>query len=704
MGDFLAIKNCSKLIFEEQVMFEIRTTKSAGFIFLVLILSVISCASAQTKITIQAGRPGAQISPTMYGIFFEDINFGADGGLYSEMVKNRSFEFPEPMMGWSKLQREDAEGTLSIRDDIQDDDPYVTGTTYGEPGNSHYLRIEVKEPGKGFGVTNEGFRGMGLHKGKKYLFSMFARTSSGPMAFRVEIIAPDGRKITEGSYDHVSGDWKIYFFTIEATDTEAKATLNFLVTSAGTLDVDMVSFFPEDSAEKCPYTRRPIPGLRKDIVQMLADMKPGFLRFPGGCIVEGYDLSLRYQWKNTIGEISQRKLIKNRWNTEFRHRLTPDYYQSFGLGFYEYFKLCEQIGAEPMPILNCGMACQFNSGELVPMDQLGPYVQDMLDLIEFANGPTDSKWGKIRAEMGHPEPFNMKMIGVGNEQWGPQYIERYKVFAKAIKDKYPEMQLIAATGSDATIFPNGPAEIEYLWKQWRQLKPEFVDEHFYRNPDWFLENVNWYDDYDRTGPKLFVGEYAAQSVGVASPDNRNNLKCALYEAAFMTGMERNADLVRMTCYAPLFGQEDAWQWRPDMIWFDNLNVYGSANYYVQKLFSLNPGTNLLNIRLKDVPELDNTKKALSVSSTMDKKAGEVIIKAVNVTDKGLKANIDLQDVKNVGSQAKAIIFAGKTLEDENSLQEPKKVYPVEKSVSVKSPNFSYEFQPYSLTILRIPVE
>ena len=704
MGDFLAIKNCSKLIFEEQVMFEIRTTKSAGFIFLVLILSVISCASAQTKITIQAGRPGAQISPTMYGIFFEDINFGADGGLYSEMVKNRSFEFPEPMMGWSKLQREDAEGTLSIRDDIQDDDPYVTGTTYGEPGNSHYLRIEVKEPGKGFGVTNEGFRGMGLHKGKKYLFSMFARTSSGPMAFRVEIIAPDGRKITEGSYDHVSGDWKIYFFTIEATDTEAKATLNFLVTSAGTLDVDMVSFFPEDSAEKCPYTRRPIPGLRKDIVQMLADMKPGFLRFPGGCIVEGYDLSLRYQWKNTIGEISQRKLIKNRWNTEFRHRLTPDYYQSFGLGFYEYFKLCEQIGAEPMPILNCGMACQFNSGELVPMDQLGPYVQDMLDLIEFANGPTDSKWGKIRAEMGHPEPFNMKMIGVGNEQWGPQYIERYKVFAKAIKDKYPEMQLIAATGSDATIFPNGPAEIEYLWKQWRQLKPEFVDEHFYRNPDWFLENVNWYDDYDRTGPKLFVGEYAAQSVGVASPDNRNNLKCALYEAAFMTGMERNADLVRMTCYAPLFGQEGAWQWRPDMIWFDNLNVYGSANYYVQKLFSLNPGTNLLNIRLKDVPELDNTKKALSVSSTMDKKAGEVIIKAVNVTDKGLKANIDLQDVKNVGSQAKAIIFAGKTLEDENSLQEPKKVYPVEKSVSVKSPNFSYEFQPYSLTILRIPVE
>jgi alpha-N-arabinofuranosidase len=657
-------------------------------------------SSAQTKITIQAGQPGAQISPTMYGIFFEDINFGADGGLYSEMVKNRSFEFPEAMMGWSKLQREGAEGTFSIRDD----EPFITGETYGEPGNSHYLRIEVKRPGKGFGVTNEGFRGMGLQKGKRYWFSVYARSLSNEMSFTVEVIAEDGKKITEGRFGDIKGNWKRCPFVMEALDTDKKATLNFLVTSPGTLDIDMVSLFPEDSAMSNPYTATPIPGLRKDIVQILADMKPGFLRFPGGCIVEGYDLSLRYQWKNTIGDISQRKLIKNRWNTEFKHRLTTDYYQSFGLGFYEYFKLSEEIGAEPMPILNCGMACQFNSGELVPMDQLGPYVQDMLDLIEFANGPPSSKWGKIRAEMGHPEPFNMKMIGIGNEQWGPQYIERYKVFAKAIKDKYPDMQLIAATGSDATIFPNGHAEIEYLWKQWRQLKPEFVDEHFYRNPDWFLENVNWYDDYDRNSPKLFVGEYAAQSVGVASPDNRNNLKCALYEAAFMTGMERNADLVRMTCYAPLFGQEDAWQWRPDMIWFDNLNVYGSANYYVQKLFSLNPGTNLLNVRLKEVPNLDDKKKALSVSSTFDKKAGEVIIKAVNVTDKGLKANIELQGVDEAGPQAKALILAGKTLEDENTLREPKKVYPAQKTVLVNRPNFSYEFQPYSLTILRIPVE
>ena len=681
-------------------MFRKNNIKKAGLVFISLILMCIPVVSAQIKVTIQAGQPGVRISPTMYGIFFEDINFGADGGLYSELIKNRSFEFPDPMMGWSKLQREGAEGTLSIRND----DAFISGKAYGQPGNENYLRIEVKEPGKGFGVTNEGFRGIGLQKGKNYWFSVHARSLSDEMKFTVEVIAEDGRKITEGRFAGIKGDWERCPFMMQALDTDEKATLNFLVTSPSTLDIDMVSLFPEDSAVTCPYSSNPIPGLRKDIVKLLADMKPGFLRFPGGCIVEGHDLSLRYQWKNTIGDISQRKLIKNRWNTEFQHRLTADYYQSYGLGYYEFFLLSEQIGAEPMPIQNCGMACQFNTGELVPMDQLEPYVQDALDLIEFANGPVESEWGKVRAEMGHPKPFNMKMIGIGNEQWGPQYIERYKVFANAIKEKYPDMQLIAATGSDATIFPNGQAEIDFLWSQWRQLKPEFVDEHFYRRPEWFLENVSWYDDYARNGPKLFVGEYAAQSRGVGNPDNRNNWKCALYEAAFITGMERNADVVRMTCYAPLFGHEEAWQWRPDMIWFDNLNAYGSANYYVQKLFSLNPGTNLLAIQISGVPNLDDKKKALSFSSTLDKKTGEVIIKAVNVTNEVLEADIELQGAIKAGPQAKEILLTAKNLNDVNSLQEPQKIFPVEKTITVSGPEFSCKFQPYSFTILRIPAE
>ena len=667
--------------------------------FLIILEMLISIGWAQTKITIDVSKPGADISPTMYGVFFEDINFGADGGLYAELVKNRSFEFPEALMGWSKLQSGRAEGTLTIRDD----DPFITGKTYGEPGNAHYLRIEVKEPGEGFGITNEGFRGIGLRKENKYWCSFFARSQSSKVGLNVELIATDGRKIAEGRFDIISGDWKRYIFSMTAMNTESKAKLNLIVTDVGVLDVDMVSLFPEDSAVS-DSSGMPVPGLRQDLVQMLVDMKPGFLRFPGGCIVEGFDLSLRYQWKNTIGDISQRKLIKNRWNTEFRHRLTKDYYQSFGLGFYEYFLLSEKLGAEPMPILNCGMACQFNSGELVPMDQLEPYVQDALDLIEFANGPTDSQWGKVRADMGHPKPFNMKMIGIGNEQWGPQYIERYKVFAKAIKAKYPEMQLIAATGSDATIFPNGQAEIEYLWSHWRKLKPEIVDEHFYRKPEWFLENVDFYDEYDRKGPKLFVGEYASQSERVGSPENRNNLKCALYEAAFMTGMERNVDLVRMTCYAPLFGHEDAWQWRPDLIWFDNMTVYGSANYYVQQLFSLNPGTHQLTARVEGVPNLDGKKKALNVSTTLDKKASETILKVVNVTNEMIEADIHLEGVKKVGPNATLIILLSEKLTDENSLAEPNKIYPKKMTEAINDVHFLHAFQPYSLTILRIPVQ
>ena len=674
-------------------MFDKILMKITPVLFISIFLTGISVVHAQTKIIINAGQNAAPVSKTMYGIFFEDINFGADGGLYSELVKNRGFEFPESaVMGWTRHAPGGSRGSLSIRTE----EPF-------EKANSHYMRIEVRDPARnGFGISNEGFRGMGLRKDETYLFSIYAHAPIEVMSFKVELISSEGKIIGQAAIDNVTKGWKHYSAEIVPTETDAKATLNLLGTKVGILDVDMISLFPKESAVK--LMGRDVPGLRKDLVQMLADMKPGFLRFPGGCIVEGRDLGNRYQWKNTIGDINQRPTIISRWNTEFGHRLTPDYYQSFGLGFYEYFMLCEQIGAEPMPIINCGMACQFNTCELVPMDEIGPYLQDVIDLIEFANSPAESKWGKIRADMGHPEPFNMKMIGIGNEQWGSQYIERYKIFADTIKDGYPYIQLIAATGSDATIFPNGKAEIEYLWSQWRELKPEFVDEHFYRRPEWFIENTDFYDEYDRKGPKLFVGEYAAQSGGVANPDNRNNWKCALYEAAFIAGMERNADLVRMTCYAPLFGHEEAWQWKPDMIWFDNLNVYGSANYYVQKLFSLNPGTDLLKAAVNDSPNFNDKSKALTVSSTFDEKANEVIIKAVNVSSQGIKANIELQGVTKAGPQAKVITLTSSSLTDENSIKEPKKIYPAENKIAISSPNFTFDFTPYSFTILRVSVE
>ena len=266
------------------------------------------------------------------------------------------------------------------------------------------------------------------------------------------------------------------------------------------------------------------------------------------------------------------------------------------------------------------------------------------------------------------------------------------------------MQLIAATGSDGTIFPNGEAEIEYLWQQWRKLNPEIVDEHFYRSPEWFLANAGWYDNYDRSGPKLFVGEYAAQSVRVGSPENRNSWKCALYEAAFMTGLERNADLVTMSCYAPLFAHEDAWQWRPDLICFDNLTVYGSANYYVQKLFGRNRGTHLLTVEVENAPALDKSRQGLDASATFDDSVREVIIKVVNVTAGALESKIDLQGVDKIDETAKVILLKSDSLSDENSLQEPKKIYPKGSTIEINKPNFTYAFQPLSLTILRIPVE
>jgi len=252
-----------------------------------------------------------------------------------------------------------------------------------------------------------------------------------------------------------------------------------------------------------------------------------------------------------VGAVEERTVLINRWNTEFRHRLTPDYFQSFGLGFFEYFQLAEDIGAEPLPILNCGMACQFNTGELVPLEQLDPYVQDALDLIEFANGDVHSTWGKLRSDMGHPEPFQMKYIGIGNEQWGQQYIERYKIFEKAIKEKYPDIMIVSAAGP----FPDGEL-FDYQMNELKKLHAEIVDEHYYKPPQWFRENVTRYDSYDRNGPKIFAGEYAAQNVAIASPDNKNNWECALSEAAFMTGLERNADVVVMTSYAPLFAHAD----------------------------------------------------------------------------------------------------------------------------------------------------
>jgi alpha-L-arabinofuranosidase len=622
-----------------------------------------------TLIAVDASHPGAAMSPNMFGIFFEDINFAADGGLYPERIKNRSFEFTEPLTGWRKLEPGD-QGELDIR----------TENPLNE-SNPHYLRVRAYQPG--FGLSNSGYRGIGVESGAEYRFSAYVR-SSGPKALRAVIKDENGREIGSGTLTGFDEHWTRYETVIRPTATIQHAQFSLLIDQTGSIDVDMVSLFPVDT-----WNHRP-NGLRKDLVQLLYDMHPGFIRFPGGCIVEGRRLATRYRWKTTVGDITERKTIINRWNDEFDHRPAPDYFQSFGLGFYEYFQLAEDIGARPLPIVNCGMACEFNSSETAPPDQINEYVQDALDLIEFANGEVTSPWGKLRAQMGHPAPFRLNIIGIGNEQWGPHYLERYKVFAPALKAKHPEIELVVSAGPG----PSGE-QFDYLWSNWRNMKPDIVDEHYYQAPEWFLTNTTRYDHYDRSGPKVFAGEYAAQTSGVAKTDNRNNWNGAIAEAAFMTGLERNGDVVKMASYAPLFAHVDAWQWTPDAIWFDNLRSYGTPNYYVQNVFANNTGTRI-------VPVTPQAQGGLYTSASLDEHARELIVKAINVNGAARDAEIDVRGLSTSGT-AKVTTLANSDLQAENSFDQPKRVAPEYSNVEVKSGVIPVSLHPYSVTVYRIPV-
>ncbi|MDD2821346.1 MAG: alpha-L-arabinofuranosidase C-terminal domain-containing protein, partial [Flavobacterium sp.] len=590
-----------------------------------LLLNGLYGQAQKTNLEVNTTNTVTKIQPTMYGVFFEDINFAADGGLYAEMIKNRSFEFEAPLMGWEQ----------------PNSDKHSFNTTSGiattikaleNKTNPSFCRVLINDA-KGFSMINEGFRGMGIKKDAKYNLSLKAANHNGAIKkIIIQFIDKNKNVLGETTIVPTSNDWKGYTAQFTATQTEAKAQLKITFEGNGTIDLDMISLFPEDTWKNRKN------GMRKDIVQLLYDMKPGFLRFPGGCIVEGRTLAQRYQWKKTVGDVEQRETLINRWNTEFAHKPAPDYFQTFGLGFFEYFQLSEDLGAQPLPILSCGMACQFNTGELVPMEELDPYVQDALDLIEFANGGLDTPWGKVRSDMGHPKPFNLKFIGVGNEQWGPDYIARYKVFEKAIKSKYPKMTIVSGSGP----FPEGDY-FEYGMQELKKLNAEIVDEHYYKSPQWFRENATRYDNYDRKGPKVFAGEYAAQSVAIASPDNRNNWECAFSEAAFMTGLERNAEVVNLTSYAPLMAHEEAWQWTPDLLWFNNLEAYGSANYYVQKLFATNRGTDLIAITKDGKPVIGQND--LFASAVKDVNTNEVIVKLVNTSATAQEVNVDLKGTK-----------------------------------------------------------
>lgn len=638
-------------------------------------MAMLTAGAATHNFDINLKKVGAPIQNTMYGIFFEDINFAADGGLYAELVKNRSFEFPNALQGWKTF------GKVQV----------LEGSPFER--NPHYVRLtDPGHPHKHTGLENEGFFGIGVKEGAEYRFSVWARADK-PVTLRVELANPasmeENHFFAQQQLTVDSKDWKKYQVVLKSELTMQKAVLRvFMETRDGaSVDLEHVSLFPVDTWKGREN------GLRKDLAQALADLHPGIFRFPGGCIVEGTDLDTRYNWKNSVGTVENRPLNENRWEYTFPYRLYPDYYQSYGLGFFEFFQLSEDIGSEPLPILSCGLACQFQNetdDAHVPVAELQPYIQDALDLIEFANGPVTSEWGKLRADMGHPEPFNLKYIGIGNEQWDQLYPDHLKPFVEAIRKAYPEIKIVGSSG------PNSEGDqFDFLWPEMKKLGADLVDEHFYRPYDWFLSQGTRYDNYDRKGPKVFAGEYACHATG----RKYNHYYASLLEAAFMTDLERNADIVHMATYAPLFAHVEGWQWRPDLIWYDNLESFRTVSWHVQQLYGQYRGQNVLTLSMDGKPVAGQEgQDGLFASSVKD--GNYIYIKVANTSEQPQQLSLNFTGLKKQAmvKAVKRIDLSSDKLYEDNSLESPTNIVPVENAFSGEGKSVEATVAPQSFSI------
>jgi alpha-L-arabinofuranosidase len=578
--------------------------------------------SSNIKLNIKTKDKGQALGD-LFGIFFEDLNHAADGGLYAELIQNRSFEFDpidkedyHSLTGWEKINRGNGKSEI-----------YVEEINPINSRNTHYLVIDVIEPGQGVGVMNLGYNsGIPLRKDENYKFSFYARRDCNlnePVKITLE--STEGVIYGETSILVNSSEWEKYEATIVSHSTDFSSRIIITTKGNGKLYLDMISLFPEKTFKKR------MNGMREDIAQLLAEMKPKFMRFPGGCLVHdgALDPDARdsmYRWKNTIGDVAERPSRRNNWA----------YNQTLGLGYYEYFQLCEDIGAEPIPVLPGGYDPHHQ--RLVPIEELQSWIDDALDLIEFANGEASTIWGSKRAELGHPEKFNMKYIGIGNEEVGEPFFERYPYFHKAIKEKYPDIKIINSSGPFAA-----GSEYERGWKSAKDNRSDLVDEHYYQSPEWFLANYHRYDDFKADEPKVFLGEYASWG---------NTYYNALVEAAYMTGLEKNAHAVGLACYAPMLCNIDYVNWKPDMIWFNNHEVYGTANYYVQKLFMKHQGDNLLKIETSGLESLEDNKInsisgkiSLAGASDVDAKFYDIKLKN-NITNEEKSYKDVIVDVKN----------------------------------------------------------
>lgn len=616
-----------------------------------------------------------EISDLLMGIFFEDINYSADGGLYAELIQNRDFEYdPSDREGdknWNsthswKLEGENATFTISTSDPIH-------------PNNPHYAVLKTNQPGAA--LTNTGFDGIALKVGEKYDFSLFARIPEGSKSGKllVRLVDADGTVQGETTVTVSSRSWKTYKAVLTAK-TSADTRLELRPQSAGEIELDMISLFPQNTFKGRKN------GLRPDLAQTLADMHPRFVRFPGGCVAHGDGLKNIYQWKNTIGPLEARKPARNLWG----------YHQSMGLGYYEYFQFCEDIGAEPLPVLAAGVPCQNSAchGDLrggqqggIPMSEMGAYIQDILDLIEWANGDArKTKWGKIRAESGHPKPFNLKYIGIGNEDLITDvFEERFTMIYLAIKEKYPEMIVVGTVGP----FNEGTDYVEG-WKLADKLGIPMVDEHYYQSPGWFLHNQDFYDKYDRSKKtKVYLGEYATHISG-----RRANMETALTEALYLAALERNGDVVHMTSYAPLLAKDGRTQWNPDLIYFNNREVRPTTGYYVQKLYGQHAGDHYIPSQVNLDNQDSRVKLRVGSSIVRDSKTGDVIVKLVNLLPVSIETDVRLPGMDGIQSSATRTVLAGAP--EATPL-------PVTDTIEAGT-SFKQELPAYSFTVIRLKTQ
>lgn len=612
----------------------------------------------------EAAKP---ISDKLIGIFFEDINYGADGGLYAELIQNRDFEYSlndrqewSPGYGWTFREK----GVMFI----ETSEPV-------HPNNPHYAVLEIDQPGAS--LVNEGFDGIVLRKGEKYDFSLFGRAIGKGGKLKVCLQDKEGNEIASGTVSVSSNKWKKQTLVLTAKADADYAQLALYPQKAGKYALDMISLFPQKTFKGRKN------GLRADLAQTLADLHPRFMRFPGGCVAHGNGIDNIYRWKNSVGPLESRKPMKNLWG----------YHQTMGLGYYEYFLFCEDIGAEPLPVLAAGVPCQNSAcipGKLlsggqqggIPMEEMDEYVQDILDLIEYANGdPKKNKWAKMRAEAGHPEPFNLKYIGIGNEDLiTDAFEERFAMIYEAVKKNYPEITVIGTVGP----FYEG-TDYEEGWDLAARLNLPMVDEHYYNTPGWFINNQDYYDRYDRSKSKVYLGEYAAHL-----PGRPNNIETALAEALYLASVERNGDIVSMTSYAPLLAKEGHTQWNPDLIYFNNKEVKPTVGYYTQLLYGQNSGdTYLPSERKVDSPRAD-VRKRIASSVVRDSRTGDVIIKLVNLLPVPVKTTVNCPDID--GQQAVLKVLSGEPAD--------RQAKPVQGTLTV-SERFDYEMPAYSLSVVRI---